>query len=308
MAKRIKKVFSTPDQVLHLWANQSQSDARSANVFFDGTTCYSYGRHYTLGILVKVKGHTVAVINDRGYSVTTAKHIGIAWDASSHLPRIKSSTLDWKQGLKDTSAKLNDDLQGLLRQRSFWSSYSKPDAIDNYIGKGSYLGESIGEFNKTCKLLGQSKLCIKVTASYKKQLRTHIDARLARTKELKSPEYQAIKQAKEAKKNAKAIQDWRNGGQLTKAVRAVRPMLIRVNNDQVETSGGAVVPLNEAITLLRDIESGRSVINNEIGGFKVDTVNHLNSGLIQIGCHTFSIKEAFDVLGQFRPKLELVVG
>ena len=58
MAKRIKKVFSSSDQVIHLWANQSQTEARSRNVFFKGTSIWSYGFHYELGRLIQFKGKT----------------------------------------------------------------------------------------------------------------------------------------------------------------------------------------------------------------------------------------------------------
>lgn len=301
--KRIKRVFSNHEQVLHLWANQSQSDARSHNVYFEGLSCYSYGSHYELGRLIKVKGHTVAVINDRGYSNTTAKHIHSAWHAVSHMPRIKSPTLNWLRGLKDTSANLKGELEALLRRRSFWTA-----DIRESIGPESYLGERIIEFNKTAKLLGKSSLCVKITTKYEKQLTAHIKARVERQKQLRSPEAIAARQAKALKLAASQVQAWRDHGasRLTKAVRNLRPMLIRVYGNVVQTSGGAEVPLDQAITLLRNIENNQDVINNAIGGFKVTSVNALNDGMIKIGCHTIALAEARRVLGHVKTKLELI--
>ena len=48
----MKRVVST-SQVLHLWAAQTQLDARNAkgSVFFCGRTCYSYGEHFPMATL-----------------------------------------------------------------------------------------------------------------------------------------------------------------------------------------------------------------------------------------------------------------
>jgi hypothetical protein len=136
-AKRLKRVFANHREVLHLWANQAQSDARSENVFFEGDTCYSYGYHYPLAKLVKYRGHTVALINANGYSVTTSKHIRSARSAASHLITLD---VDGYQGLSErciSSALLR--LQGSLIEtlfnhfngRSFWSGARWENSLKN---------------------------------------------------------------------------------------------------------------------------------------------------------------------------------
>ena len=300
---RIKKVFGNGDQVIHLWANQSQTEARSTNVFFNGASAYSYGSHYELGRLIKVKGHTVALINNRGYSVTTAKHISWAWGACSHMIRIKSSSFNWLQGLKDESANIKGELAALLRRRTFWSSSISSETINEYLGNDSYLGGRINEFNKTAKLLGKASLCVKVTASYKRQLQAHIESRLKREAELKSPEHIKAKAEKAVKKAEKDITAWRQGGTLTNALRSLKPMLIRVQGDSVQTSSGAHVPLNEALELFKRISCGLPVDDDAMGSFKVDTVRN---GEIKIGCHTFALSEVQSVLGGMVQPLRLV--
>lgn len=54
---------------------------------WDGETLYSYGPHYPL--LFKVAGHWVC--NDRGHSVTTAKHIGQARLYSDYNVQLQGS-------------------------------------------------------------------------------------------------------------------------------------------------------------------------------------------------------------------------
>ena len=73
----MKKVFSSSIEVIHVFAQQKQSEGRSSNVYFEGTTrLYSYGRHYPLVLFVtNKKGEKAVIINTSHHSVTTTKHI-----------------------------------------------------------------------------------------------------------------------------------------------------------------------------------------------------------------------------------------
>lgn len=284
MTKRIKRVFSSANQVIHLWANESQDNARSANVFFEGNKIYSYGYHYELGRLVDFKGKLVAVINDKGYSVTTNKHINAAWQAVSHLPRVKSAILDVESGLKSTQDKLNESLAAILRRRTFYNEK---------FGQDSYEINQVNEFNAVCKALVMTKYQVKVTAKYIKEVNEHIQKCVKRQAELKSPEYLAKKQANALKKASSDILKWKNGGPLVNSVRNLKPMLLRIINDEVQTSGGASVPLDHAKRLF-DLYVKRELVSGErVGHFKVDAIN---GDIVKIGCHTISVTEAKSVL------------
>ncbi len=60
--------------VAHLWANQSQSDARNGtgSVYFDGPTIYSYGNHFPIATIFPKK--SVVIFNGSRYSPTTRQH------------------------------------------------------------------------------------------------------------------------------------------------------------------------------------------------------------------------------------------
>jgi hypothetical protein len=45
-------------------------------MFFDGPRIYSYGRHFEIARFITRKGKRAVLFTSRGYSVTTAKHIG----------------------------------------------------------------------------------------------------------------------------------------------------------------------------------------------------------------------------------------
>lgn len=69
-----KKVFSDGADVAHLWAHQSQSEARtpSSNFYFRGKSIYSYGRHFEIARILEEK---VVIMTNQSYSNTTSKHV-----------------------------------------------------------------------------------------------------------------------------------------------------------------------------------------------------------------------------------------
>ena len=86
MSKRIKQCCP-PEQVAHLWANQSQPHAHTPrqNFYFDGDTIYSYGRHFPLARHISAgpehNRRRAVILTTKGYSSTTAKHKRIVDDA-----------------------------------------------------------------------------------------------------------------------------------------------------------------------------------------------------------------------------------
>ena len=93
----MKTVFNNPHDVIHLFAQQTQSHAKSANVFFYNDMIYSYGYHYLLASFIEnKKGVKAILINDRGYSVTTGKHINAMMQASRQYRQFYTTHTDKK--------------------------------------------------------------------------------------------------------------------------------------------------------------------------------------------------------------------
>lgn len=284
----MKRVFTNADQVIHLWANQSQSDARCGNVFFEGNKIYSYGYHYLLGEIVTIKGNRVVLINNKGYSVTTNKHINAIFNATRHLNQVSCNGLmEIKAGLLSMQDSLINYLMGILNQ-------SKPRLI---------LYNTINDFNNLTTKLGYPELTIDTDSELVKIVHEHIKFRQIRQKELNSSEVLLKKQAKQLAKTQKDVQTWRSGGPLVNSVRNIEPQLLRVVNEQVQTSRGATVPLTEALKLLRLVESKKVKSGEQVGSF---TFNRFDQNIAVIGCHKISIDEAKNVLNTFQPKLKLV--
>lgn len=68
----MKHTFKNSFDCIHEYAQQTNTHGKCSNVFFNGTKIYSYGYHYLLGEFINSQ---TIVINDKGYSNTTRKHI-----------------------------------------------------------------------------------------------------------------------------------------------------------------------------------------------------------------------------------------
>lgn len=77
-----RTVFAN-DMVAHVWAQGRQAEGKSGNgnFYFEGPTLYSYGSHFVAGFLL-APGR--ALINSDSYSISTAKHLGLAQRAVAY--------------------------------------------------------------------------------------------------------------------------------------------------------------------------------------------------------------------------------
>lgn len=298
--KRQKLVYTSSQEVFHLWAAQSQEHARQGGnptrAYFDGTSCYSYGSHYKVGELVKIKGIQVALINRRGYSNTTSKHIGEATFAVSHLPTIEvDDSFNWKQGLLRMQGELIDDLFGILNRRSF---YTHEHIFDKYQQ------DNFTKFNNLCNAVGMQHLKLYPDDKTIELLKHHAQSRIDRDKELvalrQTPEYLAKQEAKRVveaakfeAKNRDEIEAWKVGGPFTNAVSRLKPQIIRVVGNEVQTSSRATVTVPEAMQALMYIQNSTLKPGTKIGAFEF---NGIENGIVKIGCHDIELKTAVNVL------------
>lgn len=72
----MQTVFPNMQQVANRWVEQTQESGRSGNVFFEGRTIYSYGRHFPIATFVDPKktAFPIVLFNSNRYSNSTAKH------------------------------------------------------------------------------------------------------------------------------------------------------------------------------------------------------------------------------------------
>src|ERR1039458_2443164 len=75
-------------QVAHLWAHQSQEEAKNSNgsLYFNGKTIYSYGSHFPVATFAEnAAGQTAVLFTTSTYSITTSGHCSAVRSAVRHI-------------------------------------------------------------------------------------------------------------------------------------------------------------------------------------------------------------------------------
>lgn len=272
----MKRVFTNSSDVIHLFAQRTQDDARCGNVFFDNKDkIYSYGRHYLLGEFLNDK---TIMINDDGYSVTTSKHIS----------EISYATRQYKQFYKSktnlervyNSVKLNADKLAKAR---------KPEL---YINSILSLWDSLNEYLRYTKGITKAKKDKKY-----REISRLVDAINEDSEGLKDKLSKQKKdaKAKQDKKNAKAIKESlkKFNAYEINSFRVGDYDFLRVskNGEFVETSQHIKVPIKDAKLLYTMIKEGRDIKGYRIAGYRVTSIN----GTLKIGCHNINIDSVHEI-------------
>lgn len=90
----MKTVF-TNSEIVHIFNQQSQYEGRtsSGSMYFYNNKIYSYGSHY---LLAEFLDSQTLLINDKGYSSTTGRHIGLVTNATRDRKRYFITKTDYK--------------------------------------------------------------------------------------------------------------------------------------------------------------------------------------------------------------------
>lgn len=254
----MRKVFNSAIDVMHVYAQRSQEEGRSSNVFFYGDKIYSYGYHYLLGEFID-EGKAI-IINDTGYSVTTSKHIS----------QLKQATRQYKQFFVST---INNDRVVKSMQELF-------NKLPTARNKAKYINEINSIFEKYVEYLDYLKVTKSKLPSYKEAKRIH--------KAVNSMDVDAIlkKEAERKKKLLdKKIADFRSFK--INYISGTNLDYLRINGDYVETSQHVKVSKAAAKELYNCIKSGVDIIGRRIEGYTVISTN----GKLKIGCHNISMTD-----------------
>lgn len=120
---KMKTVVSS-NMVAHLWAGQSQPEARNqkGSLFFRDSTIYSYGSHFPIARHVKNKrGESAVLFTTRSYSATTAHHVSMVRGSASHLTGFFTDDFashDYKAGMGYYAGEVEKLLSEASRARS----------------------------------------------------------------------------------------------------------------------------------------------------------------------------------------------
>lgn len=297
----MKTVFNN-SQLAHVFIAQTQSEGRNSgnSFYFRYKQIWSYGSHYLAAEIYKIKGKQIVLINSHKYSNSTSKHLDDIHNAANHLTVFSvKDPGDPKNSLAILHYELAEEYYNYFNviKPRYWSTEERWNNFRNRIE----------EFNSACNLFNCRHLKITLTNLHRDLWSDKHKQLVKRQAELNTPEMLAKKEAKrlanEAKRtalvNAKvsdAIKLWKLGGQLRSDIADMKPQLIRIKKDSVETTGGAKVPLQEALIMFKGIKKGWVKEGARIGAF---TYNGIQEDKIIIGCHAIQFIEAEKVLKEF---------
>ena len=267
----MRKVLRNTDEVIHVFAQQTQSEGRnqSGSIFFYYNKIYSYGYHYLLGEFIDKE---TILINDKGFSRTTSKHIYSLIDATRQYKRFYIT----ETNLTLVHAEINVTLSKIPKARTNKAIYLK---------RILYLFEKLNEY----LIYAKTKTKVSKLKEYKEIKR--IVQRLETNKEqilLEVSEMLKAKEKRQLEKNKENIKLWRNHEK--HYLHGLKNSFLRLSKDctNVETSGGVKIEVKKAKVLYKLIEAGK-----DIKGFKLDyyTVIGIKDNILKIGCHNIPLQE-----------------
>lgn len=285
----MKKVHNT-SMVAHLWAHQSQSEARNGrgSVFFHDDTIYSYGHHFP--IARHVDG--VVLFNSGSYSVTTSGHQSIVRQAASHLKTftvpdvLARSEGQHKANMANYRERYERQLLGAGRARKAYSIEWQLRQAEETRTEANEYAERFG-IDSRIEAVDVETMRVKA-----KELAVKQAAETRRKNEERRKAYEA-----ETEQYRLELDKWRRGerdrpphlswGNPARSNGAA----LRVRGDTVETSQGATVPASHAAAAWPVIKAcrdkGRTFQTNgrviRLGHFRLDSVDA--KGNVKAGCH-----------------------
>jgi len=284
----MKTVFSNSNETIHVFAQQDQQEGKSqsGNVFFNGAKIYSYGYHYLLGEFLD---KDTILINDRGYSVTTSKHIWQLGAATSHKKRFYVTQTDLDLVYNTVKYNLSKIPNARVNRKNY---------LDGIVSLFRSLNEYL-EYTKTKTKASKLKE-YKEIKKIVQRLETDKDAIILEAANLNKKKAEVIKQKalKELENQKEKIKLWKNNETNnlwnSKYYWEKKPTLLRLslNNAHVETSKGVKIEVKTANLLYKLIEAGK-----DINGYKIDnyTVIGIKDNTLKIGCHDIPLQEVNEI-------------
>jgi hypothetical protein len=259
--------FNSALEVMHVFAQRSQNEGRSSNVFFYNDKIYSYGYHYLLAEFITIKDEVCILINDKGYSHTTSKHIS----------EIRQATRQYKQYFTSDVC-LYDVRQIILSNYAKLLKANKPHIYINTIVTKFESLVNYPLFNTNNKKSIEFKEIKKIYDSI-----NNPDVLLKAKETVKK--LAEKKKTDDAKKLRISVKKFYNYE--TDYLRNNEDY-IRISKDKlfVESSQEVKVPINEAKVLYSMIQAKKDIKGCNIGNYTVISIN----GTLKIGCHNINIE------------------
>ena len=279
----MKKVFQNTSEVVHVFAQQTQSEGRNgtSSIYFRDNRIYSYGSHYLLGEFINSE---TIIINDFGYSVTTSKHINELRNATRQYNQFLTSSID----IKHIQTEIDYNIKKL-------SKANKPEI---YISNITKLESNLTKWVEYCKenkikkehfskynfVVNKSDYKYKKIVKISNSLLTPDALEKIKAKGKK----EAINQKAKDKRELKTKLDKFNTYKIDRfKIGEFDYLRLSENGQFVETSQNIRIEKNEAKKLYFAIKKKIDIKGQRIGYF---TINKIDNKALTVGCHKICIK------------------
>lgn len=303
----MRKVFNNR-QLAHVWAQQSQSEGRGSNFFFDGPALYSYGRHFCVARFVQPEdgGGPVVLLNSTRYSASTNRHQSYARGAVHGLPVRAFNVPDTdahgreparhERNLTHYVDTIAAHVEGAAHSRVYCESGLR--AAERVAAEGA----------RYCQAFKLPKRLWPKSPDTSPEALAKVRERDRKARAKRAAE-RARAEAERAAMVAQHREEWRKGEHRTAPDGG--PTMLRVSRDgmRVETSRGAEVPVEDARRILRLWRTWQHSgppscspwphgAGPRVGHFTLREVRA--DGALVIGCHVLDPEELWrmaDALG-----------
>ncbi len=289
----MKTTFNN-SELCHVWASQSQETGKGSNLNFVGKKLFSYG-WYCIGMFIN---SDTILIRKSTYSNSTAKHINYMHRAiGSHIKTIIVEYLpDERYSSFNMQIEHEKNINSFVKEiNSFLPTFEKARTNKQYL-YSEYL-RNIESLQSYCMLFDIPMSILPVIdIEYIERELNKVETKRKEKEEKDQAFYNFLKEnsaiaLQELKQNW--IEGKTNKTSLVHSSKKgniyfpIEETLLRLNDNVIQTSKGASVPLREAKILYDMIQAGKDIKGFRIGNYTVIGIN----GVLTIGCHKIERNE-----------------
>lgn len=277
-------------QVGHVWAQQKKESGKGSNFYFEGATIYSYGGHFPIArFTTDAHGQQCILFTTRSYSVTTSKHITYTRGAIHGLdiPVYYVNDPSRVPSVADAETLKERAIETLLKASR--ARVYKDSMIQSARGLEAQFFALCKAFKIKHKDARRKSILSKDgIARMQKEAAAAAKKLAAETKRREAARAAEIKEAREK---------WMTGEENGLPYYAAEPVMLRIKGAELETSRGAIVPLDAARSLFELAEAYglENIVSKSprIGEFQI---TRLEGEDLIIGCHRVPYAEVKRVL------------
>lgn len=281
----MKKVFKSRE-VAHIWAQQKQEEGRNAqgNIYFKGKSIFSYGSHFEMARFIS---SDIIFRTTRRYSVTTAKQLGYVGGALSG-----SQTLFDVPSFEDHTENalyLAKEVRALIDETSR-ARTSIGYRLQQLSGKTKDARAYLESFRKKIKAPARKEIRDLNRYFHKVLTQDKIDEikrRAAEKERLDKIRYEERRRIA-ALEESERLELWKAGAFTGSSYFRNSPLTLRIQQDRIETTKGASIPLLAARELWDKLQRREPVHGLALGDY---TVTAFDGSMLTVGCHQIPVKE-----------------